>query len=209
MKKNELIAYASSFAAFLLKDKTIGNNISRITLFGSVARGDFDEESDIDIFVETNLNEKLLQKQLDLFNKSRLNEYYRLSGIKNEIVLKVGQLKKWKGLHESISENGIILYGKYEEKPKELKHFTLFKISVERRKFSLKVKIWRKLYGYKQKAGKKTYVSKSLLQEFDSVKLSKGIFLVPFFNRQKMLDFLDKNKVKYEMFEVYKKGDRK
>lgn len=207
--QNELISYAESFAAFLLKDKSIGNNISKIILFGSVARGDFDDESDIDIFIETSLSEKLFQKQLDLFNKSRISEYYRLSGIKNEIVLKVGKLKRWKGLHESIAENGIILYGKYEEKQKELLHFTLFKISVEKRKFSSKVKIWRQLYGYKQKVGKKIYISPGLLQKLDAVKLAKGIFLVPFYNRQKVLDFLDKCKVSYEMLDIYKKGDTK
>lgn len=205
--QNELVSYAESFAAFLLRDKNIPENISRIILFGSVARGDFDKESDIDIFIETGLNEKLLQKQLSLFNGSKINEYYRLSGIRNEIVLKVGKLEKWKGLHESIAENGIILYGKYEEKPTGLLHFTLFKISVEKRKFSSKVKIWRKLYGYKQKVGKKTYASRGLLQELDAVKVAKGIFLVPFYNRQKTLDFLDKGKVSYEMLDIYKKGE--
>ena len=207
--KSELIAYASSFAAFLLGDKAIGNNISRIILFGSVARGDFDRESDIDIFVETGLNERLFQKQLSLYNKSKLREFYELSGIKNEIVLKVGRLEKWKGLHESIAEDGIVLYGKYEEKPKELLHFTLFKISVEKRKFSSKVKIWRRLYGYKQKVGRKAYVSEGLLQKLDAVKLAKGIFLAPFHNRQKALDFLDKNKIGYEMFDIYRKGGAK
>src|SRR3989338_8935982 len=132
--KNGLIAYASSFAAFLLRDNAIAENISKIILFGSAARGDFDEESDIDVFIETNLNESLLQKQFALFNKSKIVEFYNLSGIKNEIVLKAGRLKKWKGLHESIAEDGIMLYGKYEEKPKELMHFTLFRVSVEKRK---------------------------------------------------------------------------
>lgn len=209
MKKNELIAYALSFASFLLKDRTIGDSISRIILFGSIARGDFDKESDIDIFVETNLDEKLLERQLDLFNKSKAEEYYRLIGIKNEIVLKTGQLKKWKGLHEGISEDGIVLYGKYEEKPKELMHFTLFKVSVGKRKFSSKVKMWRMLYGYKQKVGRKTYASEGLLQKLDAFKLSKGVFLVPFHNRQKVLDFLDKSKISYEMLDIYKNGNVK
>lgn len=206
MKKNELMSYALSFASFLLRDETIAEKISRIILFGSVARGDFDNESDIDIFVETNLPERAILKQLELFNKSKIREIYALKGIKNEIVLKIGQLKKWGALHESIAEDGIIFYGKYEEKPKELKHFTLFKISVEKRKFALKVKIWRRLYGYKQKVGKKTYMSKGLLQDLGSVKLTKGIFLVPFRNRQKVLDFLNKNKISYEMIDFYKKG---
>ncbi len=205
MQRSELISYAMSFDSFLARDKTISGNISKIILFGSVARGDFDRESDIDIFVETALDDKTLQKQLELFNKSKASEHHRLSGIRNEIILKAGKLEKWKGLHESISEDGIVLYGKYEEAAHGLSRFALFKISVERAKFSSKVKIWRSLYGYKQKVGKKIYASKGLLSHLDSVKLAKGIFLVPFQNRQKMLDFLTKNKVSYGLINIYKK----
>ena len=205
MKRNELISYAMSFASFLFSGNAISKNITKIILFGSIARGDFDEESDVDIFVETKLQEKTIQKQLDLFNKSKIKEIYNLRGIKNDIVLKVGNLDKWKGLKESIIEDGIALYGKYEESPKGLKRSTLFKVSVEKRKFSAKVKVWRKLYGYKQKIGKKAYTSKGLLQELDCIKLSKGIFISPFHNRQKIMDFLDKNKVRYEMRDMYKK----
>ncbi|MEK6984428.1 MAG: nucleotidyltransferase domain-containing protein [Nanoarchaeota archaeon] len=204
MKKNELISYAMSFASFLIMDKPISENTAKIILFGSVARGDFDEESDIDIFIDTKLQDKLIQKQLDLFNKSKIREIYSLRGIKKDIVLKVGSLDKWKGLKESIIEDGITLYGKYEESPKGLKRSALFKVSVENRKFSAKVKVWRRLYGYKQKIGKKTYASKGLLQELDCVKFSKGIFVSPFHNRQKIIDFLDKNKVRYEMHDIYK-----
>lgn len=205
MERNELVSYALTFAAFLLRDKSISESISKIILFGSVARGDFDKESDVDIFVETNLKDKIIQKQLDLFNKSRIKEIHDLKGIKNEIVLKIGRLNKWKGLRESIAEDGIVLFGKYEEEQKNLKHFTLFKISVEKRKFSSKVKVWRRLYGHKQKVGKKIYTSKGLLQELGCTKLSKGIFIVPFTNRQKIINFLDKYNVSYELSDIYKK----
>ena len=205
MKKNELISYAMSFASFLVRDKAISENITKIMLFGSVARGDFDEESDVDIFIETKLQEKIIQKQLDLFNKSKIKEIYGLKGIRNDIVLKTGSLDRWKGLRESIAEDGITVYGKYEESPKELKHIILFKVSVEKRKFSSKVKIWRKLYGHKQKVGNKVYASKGLISELGCIKLSKGIFIAPFHQRQKIADFLDKNKVSYEMHDMYKK----
>lgn len=208
MERNELLSYALSFVAFLARDKSIQDNISKIILFGSVARGDFDSESDIDIFVETDLEESIIQKQLNLFNDSKLKEIYRLSDIKNDIALKIGRLEKWKGLHESIIEDGIMLYGKYEEKPKELAHFTLFKISIQKRKFSSKVKIWRRIYGYKQKVGRKTYISDGMLQKLDAVRLAKGNFLVPFHNKQKMMDFLDKNKVSYEISDIYKGGEK-
>lgn len=204
MKRNELISYAMSFASFLFRDKA-SENIAKIILFGSVPRGEFDEESDVDIFIETGLQEKTIQKQLDLFNKSKIKEIYDLKGIRNDIVLKIGDLDRWKGLRESIAEDGITIYGKYEESPKGLEHLTSFKVSVEKRKFASKVKIWRKLYGYKQKVGKKVYASKGLISELGCIKLSKGIFIAPFYQRQKIIEFLDKNKISYEMHDLYRK----
>ena len=69
--------------------------------------------------------------------------------------------------------------------------------------------MWRRLYGYRQKVGKKVYTTDGILKQLDSHKLSNGVFLVPFQNRQKMIDFLDKNKITYEMIELYKKSDEK
>lgn len=207
MKKSELISYAASFAAFLLRNEEIANTISRIILFGSSIRGDFDKESDIDMFIETGISEKKIQKQLDLFTKSRVHEMYSLAGIQNEIVLKVGRLEKWAGLHESIVEDGVLLYGKYEESPQKLLHYTLFKISSGKKKISVKVKIWRKIYGYTQRVGKKVYASKGILEEWGCRRLAKGIFLAPFHNRQRIVDFLDRNKISYEMVDVYRKAE--
>ena len=44
-QKNELIAYSLDFASYLIS-KIKG--IDRIILHGSIAKGDFDEESDVD-----------------------------------------------------------------------------------------------------------------------------------------------------------------
>ncbi len=46
-----MIGYAQSFVSFLL-DSYVGGKVRKIILFGSVARGDFSTESDIDLFVE-------------------------------------------------------------------------------------------------------------------------------------------------------------
>ena len=207
MKKNELISYALSFAAFLLMDSQISATTTKIILFGSVARGDFDDESDVDIFIETKSKDEKIQKHLELFNKSKIRELYDLKGLKNEIALKIGSLDKWKGLSESIEEDGIAIYAKYEAAPESLNHFTLFKISAENRKFSSKIKLWRAIYGHKQRVGKKVYESRGLLRELGCTRVSKGAFIAPFHHRQKILDFLDKNKVSYEMFDIYKKLD--
>ena len=56
-QKNELIAYAMDFSSYLLSKVS---DIDKIILHGSVARGDFDEDSDIDLFIDC--DEKLNKK---------------------------------------------------------------------------------------------------------------------------------------------------
>ena len=51
MKQKEMIAFASSFSSYSIN--FMGDSIKRIMLFGSVARDQHDEESDIDLFIET------------------------------------------------------------------------------------------------------------------------------------------------------------
>ena len=49
IEKNELISYALDFVSYLVGK---GKNINRIILYGFVARGDFDKESDIGLFID-------------------------------------------------------------------------------------------------------------------------------------------------------------
>ena len=71
LNKFELVSCASAFVSFVLKSREIDKTkIDEIILFGSVARGDFTEKSDVDIFVNTK-NEEIekirdrLQASLD------------------------------------------------------------------------------------------------------------------------------------------------
>ena len=114
MKRNKLISLAQSFVAFLIESVDIDQAI----LFGSVANNEFDEESDIDIFIDKEKkNEKKIDNALFLFEKSDTYQKYVITGIKNKISLKIGKLDKWPSLKRSIISNGIMLYGKYKEKP--------------------------------------------------------------------------------------------
>ena len=72
MERNELIAYAMDFASYL-ESKIEG--INRIILHGSVSREDFDEESDIDIFIDTkekNLKNKTAKEPSYLGNHAQI-----------------------------------------------------------------------------------------------------------------------------------------
>ena len=61
MKKNELYAYLTDFLSILYLKKDLLTKINSIILFGSVARGDFDKKSDVDILF-INKNKKLVGK---------------------------------------------------------------------------------------------------------------------------------------------------
>ena len=125
IKYKELIAYASAFVSFILPKV----EADEIILFGSSARGEADKESDIDIFFNIRKEErntkKIIKVELDKFYKSRIYETFKLKGISNLIKFEIGNLDDWK-LKRSIISEGIVLYGKYKEAPKEGKHFVIF-----------------------------------------------------------------------------------
>ena len=62
-----------------------------------------------------------------------------------------------------------------------------------------KIMIWRKLYGYKQKVGSKTYNSLGLIDK----KLGRGAFIVNIENSPRVTDFLKQNKINYSFFDTW------
>ncbi len=190
-----------NFASFLLDEK-ISQGIDNIILFGSVARGDFDEESDIDVFVDTKKNiEEEVRKVMSLFNQSEIQKKWELKGIKNEISVKVGDLSKWR-LRRDIITDGILLYGKFKDLAKDIEYYLLLTLSFRKFKQSQKVKLWRKLYGYKQKVGKKIYHSKGIV-DISGTKRLENCLIVPMKNKKEILDFLNKEEIKYSVNEIW------
>jgi predicted nucleotidyltransferase len=200
MNKTDLISYTIDFVSFLIKKKS---KINKIILFGSVARDEFDKESDIDLFIDTNINQDEIESILELYEISEDNKKYELEGIKNKIRLKIGKLDEWESIKRGIISDGILLYGKYEEMPKGIKNYILFKISIKKTERKNKIKIWRKLYGYKQKVGKKIYHSMGLIEENDGKKLALGLFLIPNEKSQMIIKYLIEKKINYELKEIF------
>ncbi len=105
-------------------------------------------------------------------------------------------------MQRSIIANGIILYGRYLGKPK-LKNYYLF-ILYPGKNRNKNISLWRKIYGYEQKIGKKRYVKKGLILEYTGKKLAKGVFIIPSDHSQKLISFLRKAKFKVEIFPIWK-----
>ncbi len=170
----KLLGYSGDFVSFLLEniDKS---KIERIILFGSVSREDADEDSDVDLFVETNFKiGKTIEKlKSDFFDSIRFKNYWSLKGVKNDIKIKTGKLDEWEDIKNSIISNGVILYGKFESMPKNSIHKTIFSwenIKPE----SKRVLLFKRLFGYK--AESKEYPG--LMDKYYGEKLSKGSIMV-------------------------------
>jgi len=198
-KKNKLIAYALDFVSFLLEHNT---ELERAILFGSVVRNEFDKESDIDIFLETNEKEEKIQGLLTQFAKTK-GENWKLKGIENQISFKIGKLEKWPKLRRSIQSCGLLLYGEYKEIPENIDSYNLFLLNFDKLKRAKKVSVWRKMYGYSQKVGDKKYAKIGAINNLGGKKLERGVLVFPSKNVKEVKDFLNKNKVKFRVIEIW------
>ncbi|MFH0876244.1 MAG: nucleotidyltransferase domain-containing protein [archaeon] len=199
---SRLISYAMDFVSFLIEKMKDSSEIKSIILFGSVARQDTDKNSDVDIFIDT---KKDIQKEVGAIKESFLEsikykKYWKLLGVENNLDIQVGEIKKW-DLERSIISNGIVLYGKYFDRPKT-KGSSLFVIKAKGERKN-QIKLWRKLYGYKQKVNDKIYKSVGLLSNYGGKKLGNGVFLVPIEHTQHVIAFLRKEKTNFEVIDVW------
>ena len=197
---NDLIAYGSSFVSFILKslDKF---EIKEIILFGSVARGEYDKNSDIDIFVNIE-NErdsdkigKVINIQLKKFYKSKIREVWLNTGISNEIKVKVGNIDKWK-LKRSIISDGITLFGKYKALPKKLEQCYLFVIKPIK-DITKRNRVIRELFGRKEDK----YQKNGLIGERG--RLSPISFIVAVKSSKEIFSIFEKEKIDYKFYEVW------
>ena len=196
--RNELIAYALDFASYLISKI---DKLDRIILYGSVARGDFDEESDIDLFIDTKQEiGKKVNKIIENYYKTEKFKEWELKGIKNILSCIVGELdsKEWKNLKRSIINNGIILYGKYKANIEKINQYTLF--SFENIKPDKKrVLIFRKLFGFKTR-GKK-YLG--IIDKIKALKIGKGSVLVPAEHTNELKRYFQEKKVKVKLYDFW------
>lgn len=197
--KSDLIAYAMSFASFVLS-KIKANEI---ILFGSVARGDYGKESDIDLFFDVDDDSEkeiknILDNELIKFSKSKIGETWSLIGIKNNISIKVGKLNEWK-LKRSIISEGIVLYGKYKELPKGMEKFIYFNIRPIKN-IAKRNKIIRVLFGRKEE----NYNNNGIINKFKGSRLTPTSFLIPSQYLKEIIDIFSKEKIDYSFFEIWR-----
>ena len=171
-------------------------------LFGSAAKGEAGEESDIDIFIETIKKTKKFEEEIkkieNSFYTSREASLFRAKGIDNKFSIKIGKLSEWKELYKSIASTGIILYGPYEarEMHSGARHFIIIfweKIGKNRGAFL------NKLYGFKVK--NKTYAG--LIEKFEGKKLGKSCIMIPVQYKNDIFKLVKQYEVQAKSIEVF------
>ncbi|MBE5824324.1 MAG: nucleotidyltransferase domain-containing protein [Butyrivibrio sp.] len=89
-----------------------GKNMDRVVLYGSYARGDFDEESDIDIAVIANETDQELQKHHKAMVKESsrfMREYDKLVSIHSIPLERFNRFKNAYPYYQNIEKEGITL----------------------------------------------------------------------------------------------------
>lgn len=198
MKKNELVAFASTYASFLLEGV---NYIRGIILFGSVARGEADNQSDIDLFIDIDKAEPQKEKEIrritEKFYQSKSYELWKQKGMLLSLSIKVGNLDQWKDLKRSIASEGIVLYGRYRSDIK-LESYLLLSFQPIKN-IARRNRIIRTLFGRNEA----NYAQKGLLREAGGNILSPTTFIVKSTNSGEIMEFLKKEKVDFRLFEIW------
>ena len=83
MNKNEVLSYLYDFTRFLTAN--LKGELPEIILFGSIARGDFHKDSDIDLYIETSSKKEvnLAEFEKKLSRKIQLFRHKNIAKIKN------------------------------------------------------------------------------------------------------------------------------
>lgn len=198
LNRELLISYAQTFVSFFLRNINLKEtNIRTIYLFGSVARGDFKKDSDVDIFIDSDDKKLSVVKDriLSKFYKSSDYKKFELMGVDNEIKVIVGELDEWE-LKESVQKNGIVFFGCPAQSIRRYFLVVFEPIKEVRRRN----KVIRKLFGRKEKH----YVAKGLISELKGEQISERIFIVPAEEIRKILSVFSKEKVNYKLEEIWK-----
>lgn len=197
-----LVSYAMDFSSFLMQNIKEKDRIKNIILFGSVARGESNKESDIDLFIDI-INEDKIEEESnkilkDFYNSTKFKNYWKLFNTKNKIKLTIGKLDEWEDLKNSIISNGLSLYGKYQEIPAKGKNMALF--FLENIKPNIKrVTLNKKIFGYKHSG--KFY--NGMLQKYGGIKLGKGSIIIPLEHSNKFIEIFRKFKISVKIKKVF------
>lgn len=204
-----MFPYIFDYISIIFENVEIKKYVKRIILFGSVATGEHDKESDIDLFIDVPKNkikriEKIIKYTEKRFYTISKNKW-SLSSINNPIKCIIGGLQepRWKEIKSEIISTGILLYGKFEVLPKKLSHYSLFTYSLSRLQQKEKMKFLRKFFGYKSTKEGKEYIQEGFLIGIGGKKLTSNSLLIPVEKSRQVQKLFNLFKITPEIREVW------
>ena len=195
------IAYVQNALGFLFLDNDVKDKINSIHLYGSAVRGELTKSSDIDVFIDTALENEatitgIANAAFGRFYKSNDYNKWKLLKFSHLISVQVGKLITWE-LKTSIIADGIILYSKKSEiLPAKRSVLFIFQLPKQKRKY---LHLTRLLYGRKEHG----YKEHGFLKEVNGKKISSNIIIVPQESIQKTIEVFQKDSVNYSMKEIW------
>ncbi|MFH0837401.1 MAG: nucleotidyltransferase domain-containing protein [Candidatus Aenigmatarchaeota archaeon] len=210
MKKG-ILPYIYDFISILMDEKDARKKIRKILLFGSVATGEYDKKSDIDLFIDTNESNfnnidhivRESNKRFQLISEKK----WSMLGINYPIKCIIGDINndRWKVLRADIQSIGIVLYGKFETSPDNIKHYAMFNYSLSKIKQKEKVRLLRTLFGYKNIHKNKTYEMSGILEKMNGKKIGSNAIVIPIEHSRELQKMFNKFKITPEIREVWVK----
>lgn len=187
----------SSLSEIVASIKTV-NGVIGIILFGSVARGEADECSDIDLLVLFEDEDKMRRNEWEVTRRIAPNIFAQ------SICVCPSTLKRMNPVFiQSVFEEGIILYMRY---PWVLKSrlanavwFLLVTYSLKGLSQKEKQSVDYKLFG--RVIGRHSY--SGLVEKCGGKHLGRGCLLIPKENAETVLNFLDEHNVSYKLSDAY------
>ena len=191
MSREYLISVVYKFLGYLFQEKE-SELIKKVFLFGSVARGDFDKNSDIDVFIDSD-------KELGNLCARTLKKFYNLEGekleykgISNKISIKSGNMEEW-GLKEVLERDSLVLYSNSAINLSKSALFSISPITDQTKR----IRVMRNLFG------RVDYKTSGIIGNYKGKRIAPTVFLVDYNGLREVASYLTKEKVKFEMREIW------
>jgi len=180
----------------LVQAITAVEGIVAVILFGSRARGDFDEHSDYDLLVIFENDETMWK------NRKKLYQEVGKLGLFTQILTRSARElteKTEPTFLQNILQHGIILFLRYPFKApalaQNLKPIAIVSYRLTKLSHNQKMKVVYRLFGKQNRKG--------LVEEEGGTKLGDGCFMIPVENLEKIAIILKEFGVEFDVMKLY------
>jgi len=187
----------------LIKAITSVEGVVAVILFGSRARGDYDEYSDYDILVVFQSDEVMWR------NRRKLYENVGKLGLFTQVLTRsIKELaeKTEPTFLQNVLQQGTLLYLHYPFKApalaQNLAPMAIVRYSLKNLAQEQKMKIIYRLFGKKTKR----YASRGIVEKSGGIKLGDGCFMIPMENLKNVTEILNQHDVQFKVITTFAPG---